>query len=111
MSNENNTSRAQPTPGSLTVIPNLSGAHVRSDVAGGLDVAWFGCNSTYGNDGNHSISPAEAEANARLFVVARDLVGVVEEMLEEMQVWESELGEHPAATKARAIIDKLEGKS
>lgn len=53
---------------------------------------------------------AEDKANARLIAAAPDLLEACEAMLEEMQVWETEQGEHPAATLARAAIAKAKGE-
>lgn len=50
-------------------------------------------------------------ANAQLIAAAPKLLEALEEMLAEMQVWESELGEHPAATKARAVLAKAKGET
>lgn len=50
-------------------------------------------------------------ANARLIAATPELLDALEAMLAEMQVWESELGEHPAATKARAVLAKAKGEA
>lgn len=48
-------------------------------------------------------------ANARLIAAAPDLLEACIEILAEMQVWETDQGTHPAATKARAAIVKATG--
>lgn len=60
--------KATVTPGPYTIYENSNGAEVKGVL--GVAVAWFGTNGTYGVGGAHSISPAEARANAELFVAA-----------------------------------------
>jgi hypothetical protein len=60
---------------------------------------------------SYSLSDSEMKSNARLIAAAPELLEALEAMLAEMQVWESELGEHPAATKARAVLAKAKGET
>jgi hypothetical protein len=55
------------------------------------------------------LNDVENGKNAMLIATAPELLESCLEMLEEMQVWESEQGEHPAATKARLAIYKALG--
>ena len=93
------------TPGPWTVEKSLEQKHGTRVIAI-APVAWCGTNSSFGVDGNQSISAKQARANAHLIAAAPDLLEALQRAINRQGFSNQELIEARAAiAKAKEVTE------